>query len=382
MDLIEASTALKHPTEIFFGPNSLKKFLERSSFSNILLVSSPGAKERWYYQDILKQLNNLILYEFNNVAPNPELSGTVSNYNLIRKFNPDCIFAVGGGSVIDTAKIFSRMFSQPGVDWLDSDLMLSQPTAHETLIPVVAIPTTAGSGAELTPFATLWDSEKKSKYSITGDDLYPSVAIIDPSFSLSGSISLKAATGLDAVAHAFDSYWSKGATELTRSICLEALTLSLENFLDYISQDSNLDFQEPVCRSSALAGLAISVTRTSLGHAISYPISLSMDVPHGIAASFSIPGILDLINIRDADECLKFASHLGFDSYPELRSAFVTLLSRSGAFEIFTEKVSGVGSTLGLLPQMQQKGRFDNFYMEVSLEELTSILDTSLREMD
>jgi alcohol dehydrogenase len=382
VDLIEASAALKHPTEIYFGSNSLEKFLERSSFSNILLVSSPGAKERGYYQDISKQLNNLILCEFNNVAPNPELSGTVRNYNLIRKFNPDCIFAVGGGSVIDTAKIFSRMFSEPDVDWLDSDLLLSQPKMHETLIPVVAIPTTAGSGAELTPFATLWDSEKKSKYSITGNDLYPRVAIIDPSFSLSGSISLKAASGLDAVAHAFDSYWSKRSTELTRSICIESLSISFANFLESLSHQDNLDHQDELCRSSALAGLAISATRTSLGHAISYPISLSMGVPHGIAASFSIPGILDLINTKDADECLKFTSHLGFDSYRELRSAFVTLLSRSGAFEIFTEKVSGGCSTHDLLPQMQQKGRFDNFYRDVSLEELISILNTSLNEME
>jgi alcohol dehydrogenase len=382
VDLIEASTALKHPTEIYFGSNSLENFLERSSCSNILLVSSPGAKERGYYKDVLKQLNSLVLHEFSNVAPNPELSGTVSSYNLIRKFNPDCIFAIGGGSVIDTAKIFSRMFSQPGDDWLGSDLLLSQPTMQETLVPVVAIPTTAGSGAELTPFATLWDIEKKSKYSITGNDLYPRVAIIDPSFSLTGSISLKAASGLDAVAHAFDSYWSMGATKLTRSICIESLSISFANFLECLSHEDNLDRQDDLCRSSALAGLAISATRTSLGHAISYPISLSMGVPHGIAASFSIPGILDLINSRDADECLKFASHLGFDSYPELRSAFVTLLSRSGAFEIFTEKVSSVGSILALVSQMQQKGRFDNFYREVSLEELTSILNSSLREME
>ncbi len=382
MDLIEASTALNHPTQIYFGPKALENFLERSSFSNILLVSSPGAKERVYYQDLLKQLNSLILYEFNNVAPNPELSETVSNYNFIRKFKPDCIFAVGGGSVIDTAKILSRMFSKPDTDWLDSDLLLSQPTKQETLIPVVAIPTTAGSGAELTPFATLWDSKKKSKHSIAGEDLYPKVAIIDPSFSLSGSNSLKASSGLDAVAHAFDSYWSRGANELTRSICIESLALSFENFLKNLSKVSNLDFQDPVCRSSALAGVAISATKTSLSHAISYPISLNMGVPHGIAASFSIPGILELINTRDADECLKFAALLGFDSYPKLRSAFVTLLSRSGAYDIFTEKVRDVGSILDLLSQMQQKGRFDNFYSQVSLEELTSILNSSLREME
>jgi alcohol dehydrogenase class IV len=382
VDLIDASTALKHPTEIYFGPNPLKKFLQRSSYSNILLVSSPGAKKRGYYQDILKQMNGLILYEFNNILPNPELSGTVSNYNLIRKFNPDCIYAVGGGSVIDTAKIFSRMFSQQEANWLDLDLLFSQPMIKETRIPVVAIPTTAGSGAELTPFATLWDSEKKSKHSIYGDDLYPRVAIVDPSFSLSGSISLKTSSGLDTVAHAFDSYWSKGATELTRSICIESLSISFANFLECLSHQDNLDRLDDLCRSSALAGLAISVTRTSLGHAISYPISLNMGVPHGIAASFSIPGILDLLYSKDADECLKFAALLGFDSYPELRSAFVTLLSRSGAFKIFTEKVSGVGSTLSLLPQMQQKGRFDNFYREVSLEELTSILNSSLKEME
>ena len=137
-----------------------------------------------------------------------------------------------------------------------------------------------------------------------------------------------------------------------------------------------------MCRSSTLAGVAISATKTSLSHAISYPISLNMRVPHGIAASFSIPGILELINTRDADECLKFAALLGFDSYPKLRSAFVTLLSRSGAYDIFTEKVRDVGSILDLLSQMQQKGRFDNFYSQVSLEELTSILNSSLREME
>ncbi len=382
MDLIEASRALNHPTEIFFGPNSLEKFLERSSFRNILLVSSPGAKDRSDYQYVLRHLKGLILHEFANATPNPNVSGTTVNFNLIRKFKPDCIFAFGGGSVIDTAKVFSRMFSQPDIEWLDSDLLRNQPNLEEKVIPVVAIPTTAGSGAELTPFATLWDSDKKSKHSIGGEDLYPMVAIIDPCLSLSGSISLKASSGLDAVAHAFDSYWTKGATAVTRSICIEALKLSFGNFLESLTNHPNFDRQDNVCKSSALAGLAISSTMTSLGHAISYPISLSMGVTHGIAASFSIPGILDLINTRDSDECLKFASHLGFDSYPELRGAFVTLLSRSGAFKMFSEKVRDPGSILGLLSQMQQKGRFDNFYSQVSQEELMYILNASLREME
>jgi alcohol dehydrogenase len=381
MDLIEASKALNHPTRVFFGQGSFDKFLESSSFENILVVTSPGAKERDFYQEILRKLHKSNVHEFRMVDPNPEVSRTVNNFKLISNFRPDCILAVGGGSVIDTAKVFSRMFSQVDTIWSNSELLSSKPIVGIASIPVVAVPTTAGSGSEFTPFATLWDIDEKKKISIAGDDLYPMVAIIDPSYSLSGPSALKVSTGLDSVSHAFDSYWSKKATALTRAICIESLTLSFGNLLTHLSHPDTSDLQSVICESSALSGIAISSTKTSLGHAISYPITMMIGVPHGIAASFTIPGILDLINLSDPERCLEFASLLGFESFSQLRSAFVNLILQSNAVEVFFQQAIDLSDLLKLAPEMQSKERFDNFYKEITLEELALVVSTSFGAM-
>lgn len=189
------------------------------------------------------------------------------------------LVALGGGSAIDLAK---------GV--------LSELDAQEVIF--CAVPTTAGTGSELTRWATIWDLAAGRKTSVEADWLQPAVAVVDASLCLSLPWSVTLASGLDALSHAMESLWNRSATPVSEALALAAVPRVMAA-LPRLQRDGQ-DLEARVLQSEAavLAGMAFSQTRTALAHAISYDITLQRGVPHGLACSFSLPVILAALKGR------------------------------------------------------------------------------------
>lgn len=225
-----------------------------------------------------------------NVAANPDFLGlaqSCAQYARAAK-RPEIIVALGGGSVLDAAKVLSaadgdfgrvRTFLETGKGSLAS-------------VPIVAVPTTAGTGSEVTCWATVWDTEAKKKYSLSDPAFYPVQAIVDPELTLAAPRALTVSTGLDALSHALESIWNVNANPASSALAVQAARTVLDTLPRLANDLGNIELREAMARAATLAGLAFSNTRTALAHSLSYHLTLHHGVPHGIACSFSLPMVM------------------------------------------------------------------------------------------
>lgn len=198
------------------------------------------------------------------------------------------LVALGGGSVIDSAKClaaFAGDFART-LDYLEG-----YSTAFSAL-PIIAVPTTAGTGSEVTCWATVWDPANQRKLSLSHDLLYPEVALCDPHLGRSLPRSLTIATGLDALSHALESVWNTQRNPLSLHYAEMAAKTILEVLPRLVDDLDNLHLRSRMLQAATCAGLAFSNTRTALAHNISYAITLEQGTAHGIACSFSLPRVL------------------------------------------------------------------------------------------
>ena len=289
-----------NPVRITSGPGAIDRLFLLDppviTGNRILMVTSAGFTARGVTEKIEAQariagLENPIRV-FDEVTANPELDFLDRMTIALRRESITGIIALGGGSVLDTAKIFSVALPSDLEIPLDMVLRQKQPQVWKNHIPVVAIPTTAGTGAEVTPFATVWDIRNKKKHSVSGDMVYPVHALLDPELTVTLPPKETLYTGLDAISHALESLWNKNRTPVSEALALKALTLANKALPAIINQPDSLYYREMMQQAALMAGLAISRTRTAIAHAISYPVTMRFGVPHGLACSFTLPGLI------------------------------------------------------------------------------------------
>jgi phosphonate metabolism-associated iron-containing alcohol dehydrogenase len=227
-----------------------------------------------------------------DVLPNPDcaqLSEQAARFAQVSR-RPEVIVALGGGSVIDSAKVFAAA----GGDFSRVLRFLQTGDGAEALgtTPLIAVPTTAGTGSEVTSWATVWESATGKKYSLARPSLYPRFAVIDPTLMLGKPRQLTVSTGLDALSHALESLWNVNANPVSKTYAVAAAR-EIVAVLPALAGDlANLDLRTRMATAALLAGLAFSNTKTAIAHSVSYPITLRHDVPHGIACSFTLPMIV------------------------------------------------------------------------------------------
>ena len=206
---------------------------------------------------------------------------------------PDVWVALGGGSVIDSTKVFAASNG----DFANVRNFLETGAGAEQLsaTPIIAVPTTAGTGSEVTCWATVWDRATGKKHSLARPGLYPEHAVIDPVLMQGKSRDLTISTGLDALSHALESLWNVNANPVSANHAVAAAREVLEVLPDLADDLSNIELRSRMARAAMFAGLAFSNTKTAIAHSMSYPITLRHNVPHGIACSFSLPLVIDSI---------------------------------------------------------------------------------------
>lgn len=228
----------------------------------------------------------------NDIAPNPDCQLLAAQCRRFAntELSPEVIVALGGGSVIDSAKVFAA--ANGDFPKVLRYLKTNEGVSELSAIPIIAVPTTAGTGSEVTCWATVWDATETRKFSLSRENLYPEVAVIDPELMLGKSHGLTLSTGLDALSHALESIWNVNANPVSANDAVAAARAILDNLIQLLADLENLDLRCKIAEASMYAGLAFSNTKTAIAHNLSYPITLKYGVQHGIACSFTLPAIL------------------------------------------------------------------------------------------
>ncbi|MGF0239039.1 iron-containing alcohol dehydrogenase PsrA [Rhodococcus sp. IEGM1300] len=285
-----------NPVDTRFGWGSLLELASITEHQKVALVTFPEARGLGLVDRIQDLLGERLVYIVEDVQPNPDVAQLRDTYERFWQEASDChtVIAVGGGSAIDTAKALIVGTQSGRFDELLALLATGKPFVPARSKLLIAAPTTAGTGSEVTPWATIWDSASHKKYSLHLDSTWPTVAIIDPQLMLTVPAGVTVSTGLDALSHALESIWNINANPVSDTFAISAIEDILE-CLPLLRRDlSSKELRSRMALAALKAGLAFSNTKTALAHSISYEMTLRYGLPHGIACSFTLPLVLGL----------------------------------------------------------------------------------------
>jgi phosphonate metabolism-associated iron-containing alcohol dehydrogenase len=328
-----------NPVEVRFGAGALDGLAAAARGRKVTLVTFPEAGELGLLDRLRAVLGPALAQIVDRTEPNPDVATLAGLYRSFwaRTEGRELLVAVGGGSVIDTAKTLMVGTADGSFEALVALLATGQPFTPHAVTPLIAVPTTAGTGSEVTPWATVWDRGAGKKYSLHLPQTWPEAAIVDPELTRSLPARPTLAAGLDALSHALESIWNVNANPISDTHAVAAARIVLATLPALMRDLGNLELRTRMSRAALQAGLAFSNTKTALAHSISYEMTLRHGLPHGIACSFTLPMVLgraigtDLArdavlasifdgNLRDAPAFLAaFLERLGvgtrFDAY-------------------------------------------------------------------
>ena len=273
----------------FIGNNALDnitKIIFDNNAKRILLVTGKDSFKKSGSEEKLNQyLKNLTVLRFCDFEVNPNIKDVKTGIEVIESFNPDLIIAIGGGSVIDIAKLINIFAVHVKNENEIYDFVNKSSSISNQGLPLIAIPTTSGTGSEATHFAVVYIGTKK--YSFAHEYVLPSYAIVDPSLSYSNPSYVKACSALDAFSQAIESFWAVGSSDESRQYSRKAIKLIIDSIeLAVIKND--IEAMNNMAIAANFAGKAINISKTTAAHAISYPITKYLNIPHGHAVALTL----------------------------------------------------------------------------------------------
>ena len=287
-----------NPVKTVDGVGIINNINDYVGARKVLLVTSEGFVKRGLVDKLKNLLGDKLVYVHSKVASHPEVKHLKEIYNTVLDVDFEVIVAVGGGSVLDTAKALAVYADNQDFSYVEGLIKGSVEKSGYSLHPIIGIPTTSGTGSEVTPWATIWDMDEKKKFSLHLPDLFCEYALYDASLTYTLPEQLTLQTGLDTLSHALESIWNKNANETSTKYAVEASKTIVE-FLPKLMEDftgeNSENCREELMVASKNAGLAFSNTQTSIAHAMSYFITIQKGIDHGIACSFTIPLIIEKI---------------------------------------------------------------------------------------
>ena len=301
---------------------------------------------------------------------NPTVEQLFQVWQETRAFAPEAVVAIGGGSVLDVGKSLCCLYCQE----LESSQALREAIAGGKLRPAarwIGVPTTAGTGSEVTCWATIWDPEQNCKRSLESQENYAYAALVDPELAQGMPVQLAVSSALDAAAHAVESYWANHTNAVSRGLALEAIATVMGS-IDGLLENAPAA-HEAMARGSLLAGLAFSNTKTTACHSISYPLTMHYGIPHGTAVALLLAPVLEL-NASAILGIDRLFNALGVKDAAGLKARVSDLLERSGQ----PATLEGWGVTREELPRLaalgMTKGRADNNPVALQEETIQALL--------
>ena len=374
-----------NPVKVKFGQGSRLEIIPVLENNKCLIVCSTRGRSRLLNDKLLfEPLEKSSCIWADSIEANPDIQELQKLIIELTGLKIDVVVAIGGGSVIDTAKILALALSNAGIG-ISLETLVETGARYESGVglPLYVLPTSAGTGSEVTPFATIWDHSSKKKLSLAGPAMYPQYAFIDSELTYSLSEEVTLSSGLDAINQALESIWNKNMTPVTELLAQRSLVLSLEAIPKLINNLCDKRARDAMSEASLLAGLAISHTKTALCHAISYPLTLNFGVSHGFACAFTMPEVLSHCLLKDDGRLLRLALLLGIDSKyykKELLNIFKKLNKTAKVKENIKKKINTFDDLIILKSQMHLEGRSDNIIVPANDLDINNILIRSWRE--
>ena len=294
------------PEKVYVKRGCLPVALEELKYvmdkKKVFIVTDTFLYENGYTKPITDKLDELGIAHatFSNVAPDPTLKCAIEGAEAIKAFKPDCIIAVGGGSAMDAGKIMWVMYEHPEIDFMDMAMRFMDIRKRVYTFPkmgekayFIAVPTSAGTGSEVTPFAVITDERTGTKYPLADYELLPKMAIVDCNMMMNAPKGLTSASGIDAVTHALEAYASMMATEYTDGLAIEAL----KNIFKYLPRAyengaNDPEAREKMANAATMAGMAFANAFLGISHSLAHKLGAYHHIPHGIANALVIDEVL------------------------------------------------------------------------------------------
>jgi alcohol dehydrogenase class IV len=327
------------PTQLLFGSGRLEELKEVAPKygSKCLLVCRPleGSLKLTYQrvENLLNSVNIEVIF-FDEIIPNPTIEGIEKGVITAVKNQVDFVLGVGGGSVMDSAKLIALLHNPEGeINWGKALISYDHPfnyiASKQHTLPFIAVSTTSGTGSQCTQAAVISDNQKKEKITLFHLDLFPKVAIIDPELMTSVPTGVTAATGFDAFTHAFESYLGGRTSPLTKQMSFQAIELVIENLPKAIKEPNNIEYRTQLAWADTLAGMCLSNGGADLPHPLGEIIGgICPRIAHGETLAMVYPSFLEYKKNIAPDKFKEIAVFLGLKKDPsELSSKIIELLN-------------------------------------------------------
>lgn len=299
------------PQEIIVGKGSLARLpeaAEKLGGKHGFIISGPHLNKMGIVASCSESLENagIKVDAYTETEGNPSVETVEKAAAAFRKSGADFIIALGGGSPMDVAKAVGVVARYGGsiTEYEGGDRVPGD------IIPLIAIPTTAGTGSEVTAFSVITDHSRNYKLTVFSYKLIPAYAILDPELLTTAPVSVAAACGIDAMVHALEAYISKDASPFSDAMAEKALELIGKNIRRYVADRTDIEAAEAMITGSLFAGIAFSWARLGDVHAMSHPVSAYFDVPHGVANAILLPTIVEYNALADRGKYLKLFNYI------------------------------------------------------------------------
>lgn len=351
-----------NPVKTYQGEGCLNKLLDftrqvgKEDAPVLLLLCRKEMEEVEGISQLLQQLGEramVICFPHSN----PDIHQLYTLYTQTKDRQPGLVIAVGGGSTMDVGKSLCCLYSMEISSPQQLREIIAEKKYQAPSCPWIGVATTAGTGSEVTCWATIWDPQCNVKYSIERPDNYAWAALADPQLLYTMPLGLGVSSAVDALAHAAESYWAKATNAVSRALALSAIRIVMEH-IDDLLQDKKEAYQF-MSKGSMLAGLAFSNTKTTACHSISYPLTMRYGIPHGVAVGLLLSPVLRLNTQAFSDQELLLDA-FGVKDAQQLEKKIVQLLSDAG----YGVTLRDWGVKESELPELaahgMTKGRADN----------------------
>jgi acetaldehyde dehydrogenase / alcohol dehydrogenase len=372
----------KLPSKIFFEKHSTQYLAKMKGIQRAFIVTDPGMVELGYVDTVkhyLRQHQNDIKIEmFSDVEPDPSDVTVFKGAEMMRNFQPDVIIALGGGSAMDAAKGMWLFYEHPETSFNGLKQKFMDIRKRTCKYPelgdkaqFVAIPTTSGTGSEVTPFAVITDKKHNIKYPLADYELTPDVAIVDPQFVMTVPAHITADTGMDVLTHAIESYVSVMANDYTDGLALKAIELVFKYLPRAYKNGDDEEAREKMHNASAIAGMAFANAFLGINHSLAHKIGPEFHIPHGRANAILMPHVVRYNAIKPRKHALfpKYERFVADERYAQIaRMLGLPASTTEEGVESLVQAIIKLGKELNIKMSIAAQG--------VSKEDFEAVVDT------
>lgn len=365
------------PVKVEFGEgivfNELKNLLEREGLKNGLLICDPIFAQNGLAEKVMEAAGGLLTGVFHDLVPNPTVENIDSCAKLIQKEQYEFLVSLGGGSSLDCGKAAGSLCkTQDSI----KEYMYGRKTFGPEHLPLVAIPTTAGTGSEVTMVAVVTDPEDSRKLPVGTPNFYPRLAILDPCLTVTVPAKVTASCGIDVLSQALEGYWSKKHQPVCDACAVRASKLVFA-YLPRACRDGNdMEARTAMCEASFLAGIAFASPKTSGPHVCSYPLTSVYHVPHGEACGITLDSFLRINADAEGGRVHDLARMIGRKDAYELADHIVALKKEVG----LRCRLSEAGVTQADIPALIQECHHPNMALN-PVEVTDEMLEKMFKEL-